>query len=117
MNEYILAYIENSNYNWIVIATSYISPIMLLDRISKEIRNSSGHVLFDLALINGVERNRYIAADIIDGRFDRSSFRTVNEISDNITNISRNFFVNNPDIVDNGIIPRSLKYLLKEGCV
>ncbi len=115
MKTYSVVKIDQGDYGWIVIATSYISPILQLDDLAKDIENSSGHVLFDLTLINGTESNRYISADFSNGVFVKSSFRTVDYISESVSDISRRFFKDNPSIVDNGTISKSLKYLLKEG--
>ena len=36
-------------------------------------------------------------------------------ISDGIKSISRKFFIDNPQVVDTGVISNSLKYLIKDG--
>lgn len=115
MKSYMAVRTNQTDYKWLVIATSYVSPISVLDDIVKELKHESGHILFDLTLINGVENNRYIAADMQDGTFVRTSFRSVQTISDGIKSISRKFFIKNPQIVDTGVISNSLKYLIKDG--
>ena len=115
MKIYLTIRTHQNDYKWLVIATSYISPISVLDDIVKELKNESGHVLFDLTLINGIENNRYIAADMQNGMFIRNSFRNVQSISEELRSISRDFFLGHPKIVDDGVIANSLKYLLKEG--
>ena len=115
MKSYMAIRTNQLDYKWLVIATSYISPISVLDDVVKELKHESGHVLFDLTLINGVENNRYIAADMQDGLFVRTSFRSVQTISEGIGSISRRFFLDHPKLIDDGVIPNSVKYLLKCG--
>ena len=115
MKSYMTIRTNQDDYKWLVIATSYISPISVLDDVVKDLKHESGHVLFDLTLINGNENNRYIAADMQDGLFLRTSFRCAQNISEGIKSISRKIFLDNPQIVDNGVISNSLKYLIKDG--
>lgn len=115
MKNYLVKKTNQERFDWLVIATSYISPITMLEEVMGDLNKGTGHVLFDLTLINGIESNRYISAMMRDGVFIRSSFRTESNVSESIKNISRDFFVENPLIVEEGVIPKSLKYMLKEG--
>ena len=117
MNTYIVLETKQCDYNWLVIATSYISPLLVLDDLRKELRNETGCVLFDMTLINGMEYNRYISALMNNGTFDRTSFKAVATISDNLRSISRKFFVEHPALVDESVISKPIKYLLKAGNV
>lgn len=115
MGTYKVLETKQMDYDWLVIATSYISPLSVLDDLVKELKPNTGQVLFDLTLINGTANNRYISAALDNGSFDKSSFRTVANISNGLSNISRQFFFEHPSVVDEGVISKSLKYLLKRG--
>ena len=117
MNSYMLLETMQDDYNWLVIATSYISPLSILDDLVKDLKSASGQVLFDLTLINGTANNRYISAVLENGSFVMSSFKVASNISNGLTNISRQFFCEHPSIVDEGIISKTLKYLLKNGTI
>ena len=115
MNNYSVFETDKTSYCCVVIATSYISPISTLDELQVDLKRMSGNVLFDLTLINGISSNRYISAQLNQGIFDKRSFKIVSGITDTILEISRDFFMEHPSIVDRGVIPSSLKYLLKHG--
>lgn len=115
MKNYSVLSLENSQYDYVIIATTHISPISTLDEVQSELRNYTGRILFDLTLINGTSSNRYIEAQIVDGVFARKSFATVRGLSVEITDQWREFFVNHKDLVKNGTITHALKALLISG--
>ena len=41
--------LENSSYDYLVIATTYISPISTLDEVQKAFKNISGKILFNFS--------------------------------------------------------------------
>ena len=51
-----------SDYNYVVLATSYINPIDELENIEEELKAKeySGKVLFDLLLCNGMNSSRFV---------------------------------------------------------
>ena len=118
MKNFELIKLNNSKYDYLVIATTYINPISTLEDVQKELADISGNIIFDLTLINGTNSNRYISA-IFEGRnFNRNSFSSVKVIETDVKHISSDFFVHHVDLVKNGTIPNALKSLLIEGvCV
>ena len=52
MKNFEVSRLENSSYDYLVIATTYISPISTLDEVQKAFKNISGKILFNLTLIN-----------------------------------------------------------------
>ena len=117
MNTYLVMKTKQNEYDWLVIATSYISPLTVLDDLGKELNHVSGKVLFDLTLINGTASNRYISATLYNGSFVKKSFKSVPEISKGLSCISREFFVEHPSLVDSSVLSKSMKYLLKTGAI
>ncbi len=66
--------LNDSEYDYMVMATTCISPISTLTDIQNELEDKSGKIIFDLTLINGTSSNRYISASFENGIFDRRSF-------------------------------------------
>lgn len=102
--------LDSKPYDFLIIATSYENPLSMLEEIEKEIKKPKADLLFDLTLINGVSSNRYIKCSYEAGQ---NSCSIVDRIDDKIKKISYDFFAANEDIVQESVIPNSLKYLLK----
>lgn len=110
--------LENSEFDYLVIATTYINPISTLSDVQNEVIEKSGRVLFDLTLINGTSSNRYISATFENGIIDRRSFVVEKAVEPVVEHKSLDFFVRHQDLVKNGTIPNALKSLLVAGvCV
>ncbi len=107
--------LNNSEYDYMVIATTCISPISTLTDIQNEFEDKSGRIIFDLTLINGTSSNRYITASLENGAFNRKSFEVVKVIESKVEYISLDFFAHHADLVNNGTIQNALKSLLIEG--
>ncbi len=110
--------IEKTNidkYKYLIIATSYDSPTYNLDKIEEELGNYTGKIVFDLTLINGLNSNRYLEADVEEGKINRMSFESRKNIIDSLKEISEKFFLNNSDILECGTITNALKFLLRTG--
>lgn len=109
-------FIEKSNMgNYLVIATSYDSPTHNLDEIEDEIGKYTGIIVFDLTLINGLSSNRYLEAEVVNGKINRRSFKTTVSIVDSMKELSENYFKNNSNVLEQGTISNALKFLLKSG--
>jgi hypothetical protein len=75
------------------------------------------NLLFDLTLINGVSKNRYIECKYVAGKSQLQSCAIVEYIDDAIKKLSGQFFMENEEVVKKSVLPNSLKYLLKSGMV
>lgn len=117
MEKYEILKLNNEPFDFLVIATSCENPLSHFENISKEINVDRARILFDLTLINGMKRNRYIACDFRSGESHLKSCSLINEIDDCIKSISYNYFMENEEVVQKSIIPNSLKFLLKSGMV
>ena len=118
MKNFELIKLNNSKYDYLVIATTYISPVSTLTDVQNELTDKAGKIIFDLTLINGTSSNRYISASFENGLVNRRSFDVVKAIEPNVEHISLDFFVHHADLVENGTIPNALKSLLVAGvCV
>lgn len=116
-NNFEIVKLNNEPYDFLIIATSYENPLSSFEEIGNEIQMQKAHLLFDLTLINGVSRNRYIKCEYEAGKSPLQSCAIVECIDDAIKKLSGQFFMENEDVVKKSVIPNSLKYLLKSGMV
>lgn len=116
-NNFEILKLNNEPYDFLIIATSYENPLNSFEEIGNEIQVQKANLLFDLTLINGVDRNRYIECEYEAGKSQLQSCAIVECIDDVIKKVSSQFFSDNEDIVRKSVIPSSLKYLLKSGMV
>lgn len=116
MGNYKLIKLSDEPYNFLVIATSYVSPLESAEKIIDKINLDTVNLIFDLTLINGTKFNRYIemkySKDI-----GKPDFSIANIIPNSIKAISCKYFMSHSTEVNNGVIPNALKYLLKNECV
>ncbi len=115
MNKFQIIRLHDESYDFLIIATSYENPLHLFDEIGKELQVKKAKLLFDLALINGTNKNRYIECEYSAEMTTKMHCSLVHKIDDCIKMLSRDFFFNNNEVVNNSVIPNSLKYLLKTG--
>lgn len=115
MKNFCLKHISNSEYKYLIIATTYISPTENLSEIESNITGFTGKVIFDQTLINGNSFNRYIEAIVEDGKFNRRSFKAKKDIDIKIKQISKDFFLKNKVLVDSGTITKAIKFLVSSG--
>lgn len=118
MKNFEIIKLNNSEYDYLIIATTYVSPISTLSDVQNELADKSGRIIFDLTLINGTSSSRYISATFENRIVNRRSFAIVKAIEPDVEHISLNFFAHHAEVVENGTIPNALKSLLGAGvCV
>lgn len=117
MEKYKIIKLENNKYDYLVIATAYENPLDYMDEIQSEINQDKVKIIFDYTLINGLHDNRYIEFDNNQGKSYFDSFSIVKEVSDDISNISRDYFCENDKMLQDSIIPGALKFLIKSRMV
>lgn len=115
MKNFSIEKINRDDYGYLIIATSYDSPISDLGSVEKEIKGYTGKIIFDLTLINGTNSNRYLEAEVIKGKINRKSFKTTKSLVEQMNEVSKNFFLNNVDVLEKATITNALKFLLKTG--
>ena len=108
-----------TEYKLLVLSVSYISPFDEIEELENDLRemNFRGVVLFDLILCNGVSPNRFIKSYFDGNSFSSSIFEIVNNIKDDVKLISSNFYKNNSDLIDKGVLSKPYSLLLKKGIV
>lgn len=115
MNKFQILKLHDEPYDFLIIATSYENPLSSFDEIEKELNVEKARLLFDLTLINGMKKNRYIKCHYQSGSDLHLSCSLVDSVDDHIRSLSSNYFLQNEDAVQRSVIPNSLKYLLKSG--
>ena len=60
MEKFQVLKLHDEPYDFLVIATSYENPLSLFDDSEKQLGVDDAKILFDLTLINGVKKNRYV---------------------------------------------------------
>lgn len=116
-NNFTILKLNNEQYDFLIIATSYENPLSSFKEIGDEIRVKKANLLFDLTLINGMSKNRYIKCEYEAGKNQLQSCTIVECIDDTIKKLSYDYFTENEDVLKKSIISKSLQYLLKAGMV
>lgn len=109
--------LNHEPYDFLIIATSYENPLSSIKKIGEEIKVRKASLLFDLTLINGTNKNRYIKCEYDADTNQLPLCSIVEGVNDNIKKVSQRYFSNNEEVVKKSVISDSLKYLLKSGMV
>jgi len=104
-------------YDFLIIATSYENPLNSIKEIGKEIQVRKANLLFDLTLINGINKNRYIKCEYNADVNQLPLCSIVEDVDDDIKKVSQSYFSKNEEVVKKSVISNALKYLLKSGMV
>lgn len=116
MSSYKIKEVNDFKYKLIIFSTDYISPIDYLSEIEDYLKtkNYLGEIIFDLLLVNGNSENRFIEAFFNGEKFSRKSFMIVNKLSNEIKNVTTEFYFNNLSIVENSRLSNPIKFLIKK---
>lgn len=109
--------LNNEPYDFLIIATSYENPLSSIKEIGEEIQVQKANLLFDLTLINGTNKNRYIKCEYDADTNQLPKCSIVEGVDDDIKKVSQSYFSENEEVVKKSVISNSLKYLLKSGMV
>jgi hypothetical protein len=113
MNKFQTIKLDNGLYDFLVIATSYENPLSSLVEITEEANTEKARLLFDLTLINGTKKNRYVACNYEKYGTPPYSCSIVESVDDGVKNISRKYFSEHADAVQDSVIPNALKFLIR----
>lgn len=116
MSSYKIEEVNDFKYKLIIFSTDYISPIDYLSEIEDYLKtkNYLGEIIFDLLLVNGNSENRFIEAFFNGEKFNRKSFMIANKLSNEIKNVTTEFYFNNLSIVENSRLSNPIKFLIKK---
>jgi hypothetical protein len=114
MDKFQVYKLDNGQYDFLVIASPYENPLNTFDEIVDKIRVEKAILLIDLALINGMKKNRYVVCNYEKGKCPQLSSFLVDDVDDHIKSLSKNYFAQNEDAIQKSIIPNALKFLLTQ---
>ncbi|PVE15079.1 hypothetical protein DDA98_11565 [Clostridium perfringens] len=116
MENFMIKRINNTS-EYIILSTSYISPLDELFDLEQELKilNFKGEIIFDLLLCNGLNDNRFLKGFFDGDYIDISNLTILNNIDSNIKKISKEFYINNSDLVEYSVLPDAHKYIVKNG--
>lgn len=109
----------NNKSEYIILSTSYISPLDELYDLEQELKmlNFKGEIIFDLLLCNGLNENRFLKG-FFDGQYiDISNITIMSNVQNYIKKISKEFYITNSQLIDYSVLPDSHKYIIKNGLV
>lgn len=112
MKKYSVISLSERKNTLLIIANSYENPIndLLSENYVPFLDN--GDIVFDLAIINGLNANRFVGATINRHRLLPESIHIIYDVSPEILNSSKQFFMNNIDIVGKSSLPSAAKHIL-----
>lgn len=88
-----------------------------MDEILNQINKKNVKIIFNYTLINGTHDNRYIEYDNLKSNKYYDCFTLIKDVDDKIKEISWDFFENNEKTVNDSIIPKALKFLIRQRMV
>lgn len=100
---------HKSCYNYLILATSYESPLFLSDEVEAILDTDKAILLFDLTIINKFSSNRYIKCEYEKTIPISSCCSIVKAIPKEISDISFDFFTENPQYLDQPFVPTAFK--------
>lgn len=112
MDKYSVLNIENGNDFFLVIANTYENPIneLLCNRYVPFVEK--GNVIFDLAIINGINFNRFVQATVVNHRLQEHNIKIISDVPKDILELSKKYFEKNQEVVRLSTLPSTIKYLL-----
>lgn len=105
--------LNNEPYDFLIIVTSYENLLSFIKEIGEEIQVPKANLLFDLTLINGTCKNRYIKCEYVADKNQLPSYSIAESVNDEIKKVSQSYFAENEELVRKSVVSNSLKFLLK----
>lgn len=114
MKGYSIFELKDSEYNFLIIANTHENPVNALLCEEKIAFIENGDIIFDLALINGLKKNRFVKVTVQSHKMLPNTIEVVTEVCPKAKEISKNYFNKNADIVRQSILPKATKYFLSK---
>ena len=112
MEKYSVLKVEHMSNYYLVIANTYENPIndLLCDRYVPFAE--CGDVIFAVAIINGINFNRFIQATVENHLLQEQSIKVISEVPQDILKISKKYFEAHKEVIQRSTLPSATKYLL-----
>jgi hypothetical protein len=104
------------SYLCIVFSTSYINPMDQKECIERDLRENGikGKMLFDLLLSHGNTPDRFFEAFFNGQEINEETLKRLASISENIRRLSLDFYKSQRDLVENSVLTRAQKFLVRK---
>lgn len=117
MADFNVIQLNNSPYDYLLIATSFRSSLSDLTKLHNIVSIKQGKVLFDFMLIHGNKKNRFVECRMVNDAWERQTLRIAEQVDDEIREKSSLYFRENEQLVKNSVLPKALQYLITTGDV
>ncbi len=103
-------------YPYIVFATSYVNPMDQKAAIEKDLKQLGvkGKILFDLLLSHGNTPDRFFEVFFNGKKISDDSLKSIETTTDKIKSITSDFYYNQQHFVDNSVLSKAQKYLIRK---
>ncbi|GFZ87311.1 hypothetical protein GCM10008018_36930 [Paenibacillus marchantiophytorum] len=117
MKNYDVLEIDNNEYKFFVISTSYETPLSYLTSINQELLpNYSCKVIFDFLLCSGNSSDRFYEAYFDGHEVKKSSFKNLKvEKKDDLRKISSAYLMEHKDYLNNSVLSSIQINMLSRG--
>lgn len=97
--------------------SAYDGVSIEMEELHVLIGNYKGEVVFDLLITNGLATNRFIQGYFDGERLLGGDFEVIDLPTKEMINISREFYMEHTEIIENSILPNAHKFLIRHGRV
>jgi len=100
-----------------IFSVSEYNPTDYISTIEQDLIQKSylGNVVFDLLLTNGNNFNRYLKAYFDGDRFNRDSYKIIDDPQHQLKKRSVDFYQKNITFLENSILSKPIKFMIKKG--
>lgn len=109
MKSYEIKKLNSSKYNYLIIANSCYESIAEIMESNTLPFLENGKILFDLVLITSLNDNRFIEIEVKNNKLLLGSAKKIINIDDEILQLSKNYFKNNYELIENSILTKSYR--------
>ena len=106
MRKYNVLKVDSLQDCFLVIANTCENPINDL------LCDGNGNVIFDLAVINGINFNRFIQVTVESHRLQAKTIKIISDVPTSILEISEKYFKTHKEVIQQSSLPSATKYLL-----
>ncbi len=112
MEKYNIIKVGNLYSHFLVIANTVENPIntFLCEGYVPFVEN--GEIIFDLAVINGVNSNRFVQTTVQCHRLQEETIRTISEVPFSILETSKKYFETHNEVIQYSVLLTAAKHLL-----
>jgi len=117
IKSYEIGYFDASQKLVLVYSTNYCRMDSYIQDLEFDLmkKEFTGNVIVDLLMSNGNSSNRYVKIPFNGEKFTVRSTSVLNDVPNKIKKLSFDFYSSHPEILDNGILNKAQKFLIRKG--